>query len=410
MTDFAAAYTPLSLGFAGRERREVIVEHELLGALLEHFISLLHVKFCSEGYGCERLSLATGEDGRTMGARKYADLAPDRAHLIGAASVNPPALIENEIAEGLPLLMGDVTVDHHLLGLLVLFGEGGYEVALDLLESGLTLLLRLRGLSEIVEFLVYGFMNGLLEVLILLIVRIIPLDVLSEILVELLLDAALFLDGLVCELYSLEHYILRHLVHLTLNHHDVLLGGCDHEIEVGVRHFREVRVNLEFSVYSGHPYFGDRSEERNVAGRKGCGSGEAGEGIWLDVLLGGDEPYVYEYCEVEIVREQRPEGSVYKPGNENFIVVSLSFPLHESARESSCGIVLFFVVDLKREEISLLVSFFRASYRSEKHCASHFDDGRSVGLLRHLAGLNLDCPTIGQYDLLCDDIHYSVDL
>ena len=63
MADLAASHTPLALGLACGERREVVVENQLLVFLDENLVGLLHIHLGSQGYGRQRLGLAAGEDG-----------------------------------------------------------------------------------------------------------------------------------------------------------------------------------------------------------------------------------------------------------------------------------------------------------------------------------------------------------
>ena len=128
-------------------------------------------------------------------------------------------------------------------------------------------------------------MNCLLEILIFLIVRIVSLHVLAEFFVQLYLNKALFLDSLVSELDSFEHISLAYFVHFTLDHHNVVICGCNHEFEVTVLHFAEGRVNLEFTIDSGDTYFRDRSFERNVTACKSCRSGKSSKCIRLCVSI-----------------------------------------------------------------------------------------------------------------------------
>ena len=163
-------------------------------------------------------------------------------------------------------------------------------------------------------------MNCLAQILVLLVVRIFSLDLLAALCVELYLNAALPLDFLVGKLDGAEHHVLGNLVHLALDHHDVLLGGCDHKFEVSLLHLGEVRVDLVFAVDSCHPDLGDRAEERKVAGCESCRSRESGECIRLYVLLRGDEPDVHEHCQMEIIREERSESPVHKTCDEDLVV------------------------------------------------------------------------------------------
>ena len=161
-------------------------------------------------------------------------------------------------------------------------------------------------------------------------------DIGAELVHKFLLYTAVSLDLLVGELDGLEHIVLADLIHLTLNHHDVLLGGSDHKFEVGVLHLGEARVDYELTVHPAHAHLGNRAAERKVGGGEGAGSCEAGKGIRLYVLLCGNKGYVDEDLKVEIIRPERTDRSVDKSGYEDLIVAGLAFPLHESAREASC--------------------------------------------------------------------------
>ena len=109
-------------------------------------------------------------------------------------------------------------------------------------------MLRLRRLCESIALVIAELVNCLPEVLILLIVRIIPLDIIAELLNEFLLYTAMLLDLLVGELDGLEHVVLADLLHLTLDHHDVLLGSGDHKLDVAPLHVLESRIDHELAV------------------------------------------------------------------------------------------------------------------------------------------------------------------
>ena len=148
-----------------------------------------------------------------------------------------------------------VVVPLHERGLLLelLLGYGCEELLLDGLEALLALLLGLGGLGEGVALVVAEVVNGLLELLILDVVGIVALvHVGSELVHELLLHAAVPLYLLVGELDGLEHVVLADLLHLALDHHDVLLGGGDHEVEIRIVHLGEVGVDHELTVDAAH--------------------------------------------------------------------------------------------------------------------------------------------------------------
>ena len=138
------------------------------------------------------------------------------------------------------------------------------ELVEDGLEAVLTLMLRLCRLCESVALVIAEILYGSLESLVLDVVRVVPLNLGSELCHEFLLNAAVLLDFLMSELDGIEHGLLADLVHLALNHHDVLLSGCDHKLEVGILHLGEVRVDYEFATDAAYANLTDRAAERQV--------------------------------------------------------------------------------------------------------------------------------------------------
>ena len=98
-------------------------------------------------------------------------------------------------------------------------------------------------------------MDGLAEVFILLVVRIITLCAVgAEFMHEFLLDAAVLLYLFVCELDCLEHVVLADFLEFAFHHHDVFLSSGNHEVDVGLCHFREVGVDAPLSVDTGYAH------------------------------------------------------------------------------------------------------------------------------------------------------------
>ena len=369
-------------------------------------MSSLVPRLGAEGHARERLGLAAGEDGGAVGAGEVIDLAPDRADLVGLAAVQTAAFVQDHVAHGFLLGVMVVAVDESGLRLLVLFGQGGEELGLDGLETVLTLVLGSGALGEGVALAIAELVDGRAKGLVLLVVRVIALvHVRAELLHELLLDTAVLLDLLVGELDGLEHVVLGNLVHLTFHHHDVLLGGGDHQVEVGAGAVGEVGVDDELSVDAGDAHLGDRAAERQVGGGEGGGGGQAGQGIRLDVLLRGDQHNVHEDLEMEVIRPQRTDRTVHKAGDEHLVVRRTALALEETARETAGGIILFTIIYGEGHKVGSLLDFLRAGDGGEQHRATHLHHGGSGGLLGQFAGFDLDHPTVGQFDLLVDDVH-----
>ena len=101
VADFAPAGAAQELHFAHRERREVVVQHEVLVRLAVDHLDLLRVVFGAERGADERLRLAAREHDRAVNARQHAGFDPDRTDLVEAAAVEPLAALEDLVAHDL---------------------------------------------------------------------------------------------------------------------------------------------------------------------------------------------------------------------------------------------------------------------------------------------------------------------
>ena len=262
-------------------------------------------------------------------------------------------------------------------------------------------------LRQLVALVIAELADGGAKGFVLLVVRVVTLvHVGAELVHELLLHAAVLLDLLVGELDGLEHVVLGNLVHLTFDHHDIFLGGGDHEVQVGALACLETGIDDELAVDAGDAHFGDRAAERQVGGGEGGGGGEAGEGVGLDVLLRGDEVDVHEDLEMEVIRPQGTDRTVHEAGDQHLVVRGAAFALEETARKPAGGIILFAIIYGEGHEIGSLLDFLRAGDGGEEHGATHLHHRGTGGLLGQLSGLDLDDPTVGQLDLLVDDVHW----
>ncbi len=126
------------------------------------------------------------------------------------------------------------------------------EIGKNLVECVVALLFR--------QGLVYGVVGGLVElvvdllaqVLVVHLVVVFALHVGAELLGELVLQLAHRHDGLLRCLESLHEVVLLHFAHLALNHHEVVLGAADHDVEVSVLHLLECRVDDILAVDAGN--------------------------------------------------------------------------------------------------------------------------------------------------------------
>ena len=95
MSDFAAFRCADATHFAGRIRREVVMQHEAVGVFAgERINNLLVTRSTQSRYG-KGLGFATGKQGRTVCTRQYAGLDVQRTDGAGIATVDTRLTFQN---------------------------------------------------------------------------------------------------------------------------------------------------------------------------------------------------------------------------------------------------------------------------------------------------------------------------
>ena len=271
VTDLAAAYATLGLGLTGTEWREVIVKEEAHVALVEHIVHHLLIELCSECTGSKRLCLTTCEDRTSMRHRQRRNLAPDRTDLVCLTTVETDSLVEDAAAHGIAHHVVVILVHQGSLLLQLLLREVSVcscvsllEVSKNLVEGILTGLLVESLLHHLVSLGVKLLVDLLAQVLVVHLVAVLTLHVGAELLHQFCLQLTHRTDSLLGSLQGSEQILLRNLLHLALNHHDVLGRSSNHQVHVSLLHLLEGRVDYVFSIDACHTYFRNRALERNI--------------------------------------------------------------------------------------------------------------------------------------------------
>ena len=326
VADFATAYAALCLGFAGREGREVIVQEETLGTLVENVVHHLFVEFCTEGNGGEALSLATGENGASVRTGQIIYLTPDRADVGSLAAVQTDAFVEYAAAHGLALYVVVVALHHSLFFLAFFLGDGFDVFLADSVEAILTpVLVGAAGFGNGVSLVVAFCVNVGTESLVVHLVAVFALNSGTNSFGQFHLNLALCLDSVVGGTEGSEQVGFAHLVHLAFHHHDVVVGGANHQFHVGFLKLVESGVDNEFTVDACNTHFGDRTVEGNIADSESSRSGKAGQTVGSVNAIGGEKDDIYKSVGVIIVGEQGTQHAVDQTGRKDFIVAGAAF-------------------------------------------------------------------------------------
>ena len=210
------------------------MKQETLVAACEHVVNKFLVEACTQGNCCQRLSLATGEHGASVRAGNVVGLAPDGANLGGLAAIHADAFVENYAAHCIALHVVEVAVNHWSLLLALLLGNGLDKVLKYLVEAVVTpVLVGVAGLGDVVAGLIALLAHALLDFLVVNLVAILTLGN-AELLGEFLLCKAHWFDCVVGKLQGCDKVFLLNLVHLTFDHHNIVVSSTYHQFHVSV--------------------------------------------------------------------------------------------------------------------------------------------------------------------------------
>ncbi len=233
-------------------------------ALVKHFVNDFFVELGAECNGCEALGLAAGEHCRAVRSGQIVDFAPDGADFVGFAAVEADAFVENAATHGFFFNVVVVALDQRSFFVLFFFGQRCDVFVADCCEAvGAPVLVGAALLCNRVGFVVAFFANVLAELFVVDFVAVFALGV-AYFLGQFHLGHALHLDGFVGGLEGVEQNLLADFVHFAFDHHDVVVGGANHQLEVCVFQFFEGGVDNEVSVNACNAHFGNRALEGNV--------------------------------------------------------------------------------------------------------------------------------------------------
>ena len=185
----------------------------------------------------------------------------------------------------------------------------------------------------------------------------------------------------VAEHHRAEHHLFRKLLGFGFDHQHGVVGAGDDEIELGLGHLVERRVEHELVVDEADAGGADRAHERR-AGQRQCGGGRdhrQNVGIVLHVV--GEDGDDHLRLVAPAIGEQRTDRAVDQAGNQRFLFGRTAFALEVAAGNAACCVGLFLIVDGQGKKVDA----FARRLRCDDGCEH---DGLAVGrhALRRLPG------------------------
>ena len=319
-----------------------------------------------------------------MHAGQNAHLSGQRADLVDAAAVHALALIQQPAAHHELL---------HLVAYQIQIGSGQVGVFLgDLVHDGQQ--------GCVTHILVIGVHSGLEVVQILVLDGVEHVHVQTHNLEVDLRLAALghdlvdelddLLDLNVCGLDGGQHGILVHLVGAGLDHHDLVHGGGNGQGKVAHLALLLRGVQHDLAVNQTHLHAADGAVPRDIGHgghqRSADHAGDLRAAIRVKAHDGHGDAHVVAH----LLGEQRAHGAVHHAAGQDGALAGAALTAHKAAGNAACGVELFLVLHVQREEIHAL-----AGLGAHDHVAHHAglavaDQCAGIGQATHLAHFNLE--------------------
>ena len=200
-------------------------------------------------------------------------------------------------------------------------------------------------------------------------------------------------DGLevaVTEHHGAEHDVLVQLLGFRFHHQHGVGSAGDDEVELGVDHLVEGRVEDELVIGEADAGCADRALERSARqgqrGRRGHQSDDV-RVILHVVRQHGDDHLGFVAPAVD---EQRTDRTVDQAGDQRLLLGRTALALEIAAGNAARGVGLFLVVDGQRQEIYAFARRLRRDDGGEHHGLAVGGDDGAVGLAGDLAGFELE--------------------
>ena len=313
MTNFTPAWSPDRTTFTDRERREVIVEHELLGVLLHQPVDPLFIAAGSQGHGGQGLGLSSLEDSRSMRPWQHIHDAFQVTQFIWLAAILPDTI--------------DDHLPHHL-GLQVMPGIKKSMLADRILcirirnDHGLGIVTRLPdrifpcqlplGLLCLRESIHELLLQAGQQAVILRRHELFLLH--ADFLCQFTLQLADFLDGCVGKLDRHQHFLFLHFSRESLDHQDRFGASGHNQVQVALLQVILRREGDKSAIDPPDSHRGDGTVKRERGDKEGRGGAVHGNHVGIILSITGKHDGLALHLVLVAFRKQRANRPVREPG------------------------------------------------------------------------------------------------
>ena len=333
VTDLTPARKKAHTGFTNAERREVVMEHELLEI---HPLDIVHTLLVSPGTqrgGNQCLCFTAGKQSTTVGARQHADFTADRADSGHVATVNPDPVFGDHQANNSLFHRTESCGDFPFTPF-VDFSQMFLNFSTDITQCRITILLALD-LDCLDDLWLSQFGDSGHKVFISLSDFKYTLF-LTDQFGQFFLNSNQRLKCFVAEKDGIQHVRFREEIRLTLNHHHGILGTRNNDLDITLFDLFVGRVSDKLTVNATDANSGNRTFKWNVGNRDRSRGGNHRQSVRvIDQVSGYHRRHNLGFEHVAL-REERPHRTVDQATDQGLTLGGTTLPTEERTRNFTC--------------------------------------------------------------------------
>ena len=195
------------------------------------------------------------------------------------------------------------------------------------------------------------------------------------------------LEVAVTEHHRAQHHFFVELLGLRLDHQHRVGRAGDHQVELALRHFVDLRIEHIFVVDEADARRADRTHERHTRERQRGRGRHQGEHVGIVLQVVRQRGHDHLSFVAPAVREQRAYRAVDQARNQRLFLGRTAFALEIAAGNPAGRIELFLIVDGQGKEIDARARLLGGDDGGKHLGFAIGGDDSAIGLARDLAGL-----------------------
>ncbi len=175
-----------------------------------------------------------------------------------------------------------------------------------------------------------------------------------------------------------------------LDHQHGIVGAGDDEIELGLGHLIQRRVEHELVVDEADARGADRAHERRARQRQRGRGRDHRQNVGIVLHVVGEHRDDDLGLVAPAIGEQRTDRAIDQAGNKRLLFGGTAFALEIAAGNAACCVGLFLIVDGQGQEVDAFARRLRGDDGCEHHGLAVGRHHGAVGLARYLSGFEFE--------------------